>query len=179
VVPIGDGQVYYYLVRVSPVDAEPPRSGAQVRSFFAGHGGTAGRLVDALREMPPLHHDLFELERPFWGQGRVLLLGDAAHAMTPNQGQGAAMAIEDALAVAAALRTGGDGVLERYRSSRHRRVRAVQLTSRRIGMVANLRGPGVARVREVAMRLSPPNAATTMIRRLIRAGMSTATAPLL
>ncbi|MCL2178494.1 MAG: FAD-dependent oxidoreductase [Proteobacteria bacterium] len=176
VVPIGGGQVYYYLVRVSPAGAEPPSSIAQLRALFAGHGGTAGRLVDSLEEMPPVHSNLFELERPFWGQARILLLGDAAHAMTPNQGQGAAMAIEDAFSLAAALRPGVDGALERYRANRHRRVRRVQLTSRRIGMVANLRGPGVAWARETVMRLAPSTAATMAMQRLIQSGPLTALA---
>jgi 2-polyprenyl-6-methoxyphenol hydroxylase-like FAD-dependent oxidoreductase len=38
-----------------------------------------------------------------WGEGRVTLLGDAAHPMTPNVGQGACQAIEDALALAEEL----------------------------------------------------------------------------
>jgi hypothetical protein len=100
----------------------------------------------------------------------VLLLGDAAHAMTPNQGQGAAMAIEDALAVTLALRAGADGALERYRAARARRVRQIQLTSRRIGALANLRGPGVAPVREALMRLAPPSAATSAMRQLVASG---------
>ncbi|MCL2455671.1 MAG: FAD-dependent monooxygenase [Micrococcales bacterium] len=172
VVPIGDGQAYYYLVRVSPAGVEAPASLTTLRDLFAGHAGAAGHLVGSLTELPPLHHDLFELDEPSWGRGRVLLLGDAAHAMTPNQGQGAAMAIEDALAVALALRPGVDGALERYRASRERRVRQVQLTSRRIGTVANLRGPGVARVRETMMRLAPSGASTSTMRRLIASGLS-------
>ena len=173
VVPVGDGQAYYYLVRVSPAGARPPTSVAALEALFAGHSGTAGRLVDSLTKLPPLHHDLFELDRPFWGRGRVLLLGDAAHAMTPNQGQGAAMAIEDVLAVTLALRAGPNGALERYRSARARRVRKAQLTSRRIGALASLRGPGVARVREAVMRLAPSDAATTAMRQLVETGPPT------
>ncbi|MCL2668675.1 MAG: FAD-dependent monooxygenase [Micrococcales bacterium] len=170
VVPVGAGQVYYYLVQVAPAGVETPTSVTQLRAMFPGHAKTAGHLLDSLVAMPPLHHDLYELGRPYWGRGRVLLLGDAAHAMTPNQGQGAAMAVEDALAVTAALRTGPDGALDRYRAARHRRVRQVQLTSRRIGTVANLRGPGVARVRQTMMRLAPPYSATAAMRRLVTCG---------
>ncbi len=172
VVPVGDGQAYYYLVRVSPAGTEPPTSLAALQALFSEHAGTAGQLVGSLTEMPPLHHDLFELDRPRWGRGRVLLLGDAAHSMTPNQGQGAAMAIEDAVAVAGALRTGPDGALGRYRTARARRVRKVQLASRRIGTMASLRGPGVAPVREAVMRLTPSSAATTTMRRLVASGTS-------
>ncbi|MCL2012377.1 MAG: FAD-dependent oxidoreductase [Cystobacterineae bacterium] len=171
IVPLGNAQVYYYLVRVSPQGAQPPASVEKLQALFAGYGGTAGRLVEALSQLPPLYNELFELDRPFWGRGRVLLLGDAAHAITPNQGQGAAMAIEDALALTRALRAGPDEALGRYRALRERRVRRVQLASRRIGTLANLRGPGIAAVREALMRLSPANASTAVMRRLIAAGL--------
>jgi len=171
VVPIGGGQVYYYLVRVCPAEAEAPRSLAQLKALFSGYAGTAGRLLNSLSEMPPLYHALFELDRPFWGRGRVLLLGNAAHGMTPNQGQGAAMAIEDALAVSLTLRGGVAGALERYRESRERRVRRVQLNSRRIGTLANLRGPGIAPLREALLRRVPSSAATAALRRLVSAGL--------
>jgi 2-polyprenyl-6-methoxyphenol hydroxylase-like FAD-dependent oxidoreductase len=62
------------------------------------------------------------------GEARALVLGDAAQAMTPNQGRGAAMAIADARALALALRPGTDGALRRYVAMRGRRVRRVQLT---------------------------------------------------
>lgn len=169
VVPVGDGQVYYYLVLVSPPDARPLHF-EQLKSVFAGYRGTAGRLLHSLTESPPYRHDLWERNKPFLGHGRVLLLGDAAHAMTPNQGQGAAMAIEDAVALADALRPGTYGALERYRAARGRRVRRVQLDSRRIGTLANLRGRRVVAVREALARLAPPKAATAMMRRLVAAG---------
>ena len=51
---------------------------------------------------------LVELPRlPRWSRGRVMLLGDAAHAPLPHQGQGAGLAIEDAYALGALLAKGG------------------------------------------------------------------------
>lgn len=174
VVPIGGGLAYYYLVRSAGPGDPGPGSVEQLRAVFGGYGGVAGELVRRLIELPPLHHDLFELDRPYWGCSRVLLLGDAAHAMTPNQGQGAAMAIEDALAVSAALRHGPGGALRRYESRRGRRVRQVQLTSRRLGSVAHWRSPGVTRLRDAAMRLAPASAGVRALHRLVVPGVELA-----
>ena len=57
---------------------------------------------------------------PVWGRGRVSLLGDASHAMHPMIGQGANMAIEDAHALAAALRDKGlsPAALRAYEAAR-------------------------------------------------------------
>ncbi|MCH0540837.1 FAD-dependent monooxygenase [Streptomyces sp. MUM 203J] len=154
-VPLRDDRLYYFLVRKAPRRAPDLTWPGGFRRAFAGHGGEPGRLLDALTEAPPLHHDLEELDRPVWGRGRVLLLGDAAHAMTPNLGQGAAMAIEDAYALARALAPGAEGALARYAALRHRRVRAVQLTSRRLGRVAHWRGPVGRLLRETGLRALP------------------------
>ncbi|MBT8148825.1 MAG: FAD-binding protein [Pseudomonadales bacterium] len=74
----------------------------------------------ALFDRAPLHN---------WVQGRVALLGDAAHPMLPFMAQGAAMAVEDAWIIAAALgeqnRTVTDSLLA-YQRARHARATAVQ-----------------------------------------------------
>jgi 2-polyprenyl-6-methoxyphenol hydroxylase-like FAD-dependent oxidoreductase len=66
------------------------------------------------------------LEGP-WFKGRVVLLGDAAHATTPHLGQGAGMAIEDSLVIAAELKAGADvaSALEAYQQRRHARCRYI------------------------------------------------------
>ncbi len=174
VVPTGGGSAYYYLVRTAPQGEPGPTQVSTIRSWFAGYDGVAGQVIAALDVVPPLHHDLIELDRPVWGSGRVLLLGDAAHAMTPNQGQGAAMAIEDALAVAFALRGGAEGALERYVRMRSRRVRRVQLASRRIGTVAHAGGPRVARLRDSVFRLAPATSGGRAVRRLVAPGIALA-----
>jgi 2-polyprenyl-6-methoxyphenol hydroxylase-like FAD-dependent oxidoreductase len=105
-----------------------------------------------LRELAPLGT---------WVSGRVALLGDAAHAMLPNLGQGGCQAIEDAEALAASL-AGGAQVPEALRAyERARKPRAEQIAerSRRMSRVAHLRNPVAARLRNLAM-LAAPAAAT-------------------
>jgi 2-polyprenyl-6-methoxyphenol hydroxylase-like FAD-dependent oxidoreductase len=104
----------------------------------------------------------------------VLLLGDAAHAMTPNQGQGAAMAIEDAVGLERALRAGAEGALDRYVELRHDRVRRVQLDSRRIGEVAHWQS-GLARwMRDGLLRLVPDRVTSAQLERLVAPGVALA-----
>lgn len=69
---------------------------------------------------------------PTWTAARTTLLGDAAHAMPPFTGQGAVMALEDAvvLGAAAAIATDPDDALARYERARHARVTAALEMSR-------------------------------------------------
>ncbi|MCI0384344.1 FAD-dependent monooxygenase [Streptomyces sp. CNQ085] len=165
-VPLPGRKLYYYLVATAPRRAPEPGWPDGFRRVFAHHRGEPARLLDALTEAPSLHHDLEELDKPVWGSGRILLLGDAAHAITPNQGQGAAMAIEDAYALGLCLASGTDGALERYRALRHRRVRRVQLASRRIGKVSHWQSRPARVLRDTALRRTPPFAAQNRYRAL-------------
>jgi 2-polyprenyl-6-methoxyphenol hydroxylase-like FAD-dependent oxidoreductase len=72
-------------------------------------------------------------ELPVWHRGNVVLLGDAAHAVGPHAGQGASMAIEDAVVLAACLDATDDraAALTRYERLRRDRIRdVVRLTAR-------------------------------------------------
>ncbi len=154
-VPLLNDELYLYLVREAPPRATTLDWPDGFRVAFGEFGGGLEKALAALSGPPPLHHDLWELDAPEWGRGRVLLLGDAAHAMTPNQGQGAAMAIEDAFALAKALQPGAEGALERYQRARHARVRKVQLDSRRLGEVFQLRSRPARLLRDGLMRAMP------------------------
>src|SRR5262245_50256438 len=70
---------------------------------------------------------------PSWHKGRIVLIGDAAHAVGPHAGQGASMAIEDALVLAASLETepSHDDAFRRYEAVRRPRVdQVVKFTAR-------------------------------------------------
>jgi salicylate hydroxylase len=86
-------------------------------------------------------HDLEPLER--WHTDRVVLMGDAAHAMVPHQGQGANQTIEDAIVLADCLadaRSSGDvePALRRYAERRRARTARVQRWSRRAADLMHL-----------------------------------------
>ena len=79
--------------------------------------------------------EIEELWAERWSSGRVVLLGDAAHAMTPNIGQGAGMAMEDAAVLADELATKDDlqAALQSYAARRQPRVGNIVRVSRSVG----------------------------------------------
>jgi 2-heptyl-3-hydroxy-4(1H)-quinolone synthase len=170
-VPLRAGELYYFIVKSAPPRAPALEFPAGYQALREQFRGEIAKLFEVLEAPPPLHHDLDELDAPVWGVPRVLLLGDAAHAMTPNQGQGAAMAIEDAMALTSVLAQGCEGALERYATARHTRVRAVQLDSRRLGKVAHVANPFVSWLRDGALRLMPEAASDAQYRRIVRPGL--------
>jgi 2-heptyl-3-hydroxy-4(1H)-quinolone synthase len=172
VVPLRDDRLYYFLVHSAPRRAPAPEWPDGFERLFGHLRPVVGDLLDALEEAPPLHHDLEELDRPAWGTPRALLLGDAAHAITPNQGQGAAMAIEDALALDQALAGGLEGALARYVALRHRRVRRIQLDSRRLGRLAHWHNPVARAFRDGLMRLLPTSVGDAQYRRVVEPGLA-------
>jgi 2-heptyl-3-hydroxy-4(1H)-quinolone synthase len=173
-VPLKGAELYYFLVHSAPERSDAPSFPGQFLSIYGQFGGLAPRVLEQIESLPLLHHDLVELERPVWGQGRVILLGDAAHAMTPNQGQGAAMAIEDALGLHMAVRDGIAGALERYRLLRESRVRKVQLDSRRIGDLAHIRSGALQKLRNGALRLLPDSLSQKQYASLVAPGLDLA-----
>ncbi len=172
IVPLLGDKLYYYLVKSAPPRAPELPWPDGFRAAFGSFSGGPEKLFDVLQEAPPLHHDLEALESPLWGRSRVLLLGDAAHAMTPNQGQGAAMAIEDALALARALEPGVDGALARCATARDGRVRKVMLDSRRLGAVAHWRSPPARWLRDRMMQRIPSAAKDARFGRLVEPGLA-------
>jgi salicylate hydroxylase len=116
---------------------------------FAGWHPAATEMVGAVDEISRWAlHDHAPLER--WRAGRVVLIGDAAHAMLPHQGQGANQTIEDAAVLARLLaeagRDGVDAALDRYEALRRPRTRRVQRWSRLVADWMHLPdGPAAAR----------------------------------
>jgi 2-polyprenyl-6-methoxyphenol hydroxylase-like FAD-dependent oxidoreductase len=100
-------------------------------------------------------------------RGTVALLGDAAHAMEPNVGQGAAQTIEDAGALLVALRAGGElsGSLPAYAAARRPRARMLQQESSRFARLALSTHTGR---RDLMMRLSPEVVRRRAMERLLR-----------
>jgi 2-polyprenyl-6-methoxyphenol hydroxylase-like FAD-dependent oxidoreductase len=102
--------------------------------FHAGWHEPIPQLIDALQEIVvTASTDLDTL--PYWPRGRTVLIGDAAHATSPHAGQGASMALEDALRLADLL--GSDEQTEiafqRFEAERRPRVEKIVALARRNG----------------------------------------------
>ncbi|MFF8293259.1 FAD-dependent monooxygenase [Streptomyces sp. NPDC016309] len=143
---------------------------AELRRRFRTWHDPIPALLDATLPEAVLHHDVHELRMPLpsFTAGRIALLGDAAHAMTPNLGQGACQALEDAVTLAAALRSEStvEAALVRYDAERRPRSQAVARAARQAGrMGRQLSHPLAVGLRNTAMRLTPSRIATRMILR--------------
>lgn len=152
-VPLPDGRVYCFATANAPegaVDGGLP----ELRRRFGGWPEPVPALLEAAEPSVLLHHDLYELPPlKTYTSGRVVLAGDAAHAMTPNLGQGACQALEDAVVLGSVLAS-GDG-LAAYDRLRRPRTQMIARRSRQIGVVAQWASPAAVSLRNTAMRLLP------------------------
>jgi 2-polyprenyl-6-methoxyphenol hydroxylase-like FAD-dependent oxidoreductase len=107
---------------------------------------------------------------PFWGTGRVTLLGDAAHPVLPHTGQGAAQAITDAVALGNVLRAGAgvESPLRAYEHERRARTAVLLAQGRRTAAVMRTTNPVVCYVREIVVRVIPVKPLVKLIARINR-----------
>ena len=117
-IPIGNGHVYCYCD--GPV-ADPLPS---IRDLLSDYAEPVPTLLDALDTIggaTAVHAaQVEEVVLDSWSRPGVLLIGDAAHATSPNMAQGAAMALEDAIVLAKSL-TAADSLAEAMSVYEHRR----------------------------------------------------------
>ncbi len=142
-------------------DADPLRERDALRARFDSWSVPAAALIARTDPAAIIRTPLLEraVAQPL-SRGRAVLVGDAAHPMLPNIGQGGCQAIEDAVELAAALaqETELPAALARYEAARRARVAQVVTRSRRTGQAALLDSAVLARVRNVALRLTPMSA---------------------
>ncbi|MET0685709.1 MAG: NAD(P)/FAD-dependent oxidoreductase [Solirubrobacteraceae bacterium] len=153
-VPAPDDEVWWFanVPAGARVGWGDPR--AALLELFAPDAGAATALIAAspavggplpIRTLPPL---------PRWHAGRIALAGDAAHAVSPSSGQGASLALEDAVVLARCLReaAGPEAAFARYEAERRPRVERIARWAERIGSTKTP-GPVGARIRDAVMPL--------------------------
>jgi 2-polyprenyl-6-methoxyphenol hydroxylase-like FAD-dependent oxidoreductase len=172
-VDIGRGRTYWFATKNAPEGEsdEPQGRKAEVARRFSGWHEPVAEIVDAAYDTTILRNDVYYLEPlPGWSDGRVVLVGDAAHATTPGVGQGAAQAIEDAVVLADRLASGGDlrAALAAYEAIRRPRTDAVLKMSRRADNAAQLASPIGWRLRNALVRRLPERTQRRQLEPLIR-----------
>jgi len=135
--PVGDGRTYGFGNVTEPRVHDVIESRLQrARHRFAGFGGVVRDYLACLESAEQIHCGPIEwLELDRWNIGRVVLIGDAAHASSPMMGQGGCMAMEDAWVLAEILRSTArvENALDVFVARRRPRVNWVQQESRAVG----------------------------------------------
>ncbi|MBP2337332.1 2-polyprenyl-6-methoxyphenol hydroxylase-like FAD-dependent oxidoreductase [Saccharothrix coeruleofusca] len=138
--PTGPETAYAYLVERNRDrgDIAPSTYADEMLRLARGYGGPWPEIRGALTDPAVVNYTWFDrllVEGP-WHRGRVVLVGDAAHACPPTLAQGAAMSLEDASVLAELLTTHDtwdDALLTTYRDRRYPRVRVVVDASVQLG----------------------------------------------
>lgn len=151
VMPLAGNRVYCYMTAAVPAGASAPDGEkAEITRLFGTWHAPIPELV--AKAGPILRNDVHHLDRPLpaMHHGKVALLGDAAHPMTPNLGQGACQAIEDAVVLAHEVTDGGG--LAAYTAARSPRTSAIVKQSAGIARLTRLSDPLVVAARDAAIR---------------------------
>lgn len=161
IMPISDAQLYTFgtVPGAKPDRIAPAQWPARMAALFAGFGGPARPFLDSLG---PGSEVLFtaveEVALPLpWHRGRVVVIGDAAHAATPFMGQGGAMALADGVALArhlsrAALPEALADALAAFGAERAPVCAFVQEVSRRVGETGAIESEADVATRDAALR---------------------------
>lgn len=154
---VDDGTTYFYAAAtVPPVsDAVAARDVEGFRSAWSAALPVAARVLARVASFDALLvNAVVRVDCRSWVDGRIVLLGDAAHAMAPTLGQGANSAIVDAGTLATELSADGtvaDG-LARYAARRRPAVRRVQDHADRLSVLSNLRRRWPRGIRDTVLR---------------------------
>jgi len=170
-IPMDGRRVYWYATQNAPEGERDSPAGTKRKllKLFRGWGFVEG-LIEATQESAIIRNDIYDrdpLSR--WSDNRVTLLGDAAHPMTPNLGQGGCQAIEDAVVLAACLGTQSraDAALREYERRRIPRTTRIVMASRRIGQLSQWENPILCSVRNALIRATPESVTARQINSVV------------
>ncbi len=164
--------VYWFAVVNLPEGQTLPA--AERKDFLCRHFKGWHHPIEHLIEMTTadafLETAIYHIE-PLekWSKGRITLLGDAAHAATPDMGQGGCMAIEDAVVLARSLSQEKDlaSALNRYEAERKPRTTWIMKQSKAVGRIAQLDNRFLCTLRDFMLTVVPDKVMSRQLNKAI------------
>jgi len=156
-VKISDKKVYWFAVINEALNDKKPEIAELFKEFHP-------EIVNIISETPKeqlFFSDIIDLE-PIkkWQKGNVCLIGDAAHATTPNMGQGACQAVEDAYVIGQLFKQGKsvESIFAQYEKLRIGKAHFIVNTSWRIGKIAHAQNGFAVMLRNLLVKMMPKSA---------------------
>jgi 2-polyprenyl-6-methoxyphenol hydroxylase-like FAD-dependent oxidoreductase len=173
IAPTHEDEVYYFTTYFTEANGkdEPNQAKIKVRENFSVFGDLPTQLIEATPEENIIRSDINDfVPIKQWWKGRVALLGDAAHATTPNLGQGGCQAVEDAFVIAKCLKENSsiEKAFEQYQSIRYEKAVHVVNMSWTFGKMTNIGNPMLRWIRNTAMRMMPERAAAKQLEKILK-----------
>lgn len=156
-----DGDRIYWFATANVPAGGADASKADLLQLFAGWHDPIGAVIKATPDDAILRTDIADRDPiAAWSDRRITLLGDAAHPMTPNLGQGGGQAIEDAVVLDLSLSAAPDiaSAFRDYESRRIARTTRVVKEARRLGRIGQIENAAGRALRDFAVRMTPLSA---------------------
>ncbi|HSF54415.1 MAG TPA: FAD-dependent monooxygenase, partial [Algoriphagus sp.] len=177
VTPLAKNQVYWYACINAPGLNSSLKNftKADLERKFKDFHFPIPQVLAGTKPDQIIWNDIIDLEPlPKFAFGNTVLIGDAAHATTPNMGQGACMAIEDAAILASCLEKNPDPILAfgEFEKRRISRTQKIVKDSRQLGVIAQLENPFLMGFRNSFFRMIPKKMTQKQLETLYQVDLS-------
>lgn len=149
-VPLTQGKVYWFALS--------NHKNIKLLEQFNSYHPIVNQIIDATNSTKIIYNEITDLvPMDLWYMDKICLIGDAAHAMTPNMGQGAGQSIEDAKVLAEEISKNPslESAFQKYQQIRQKRVESIMNKSWQIGTIAQLENRWIRSLRNMIMRSIP------------------------
>lgn len=159
-VPLSNGQIYWFACLKAPArDPEIAAYGVkELLAIFKDYHKPVPQIIQSTNDESLIHNDILDI-KPIdkFAFQRVVLLGDAAHATTPNLGQGAGQAMEDAFVLAKWIDRSDQiaDAFSAYEKERVDRTKKIINMSKQVGTIGQLQNRWVIPLRNALLRIIP------------------------
>ena len=160
IVPLSDNRIYFFATKNAPENSSKMRNWGvtELLQNFGKYHEPIPQILENCRDEDLLWNDIIDfapLEKLAFGN--VLLCGDAGHATTPNMGQGAGMAIEDAAVLMNIMKdeSNPEIAFQQFEEKRLPRTTRIVNNSWKFGKVGQLTNPLLIGMRNILIRMTP------------------------
>ncbi|MFZ3588911.1 FAD-dependent monooxygenase [Bacillus sp. DJP31] len=170
-IPMSDSLVYWFATRNTSENlSEGQISKEQLIHSFREFVEPVPTVIEVTKDKDITRKVIYDLKPlPNWSKGRVVLIGDAAHATTPNLGQGACMALEDAVILAQTLEQGNSitQTVKTFEDMRKGRAKLIVNSSWVCGKIAQVENKLFCDVRNKLVKIGPSIQRNSIFNRII------------